>query len=92
MNIDFQFINQILVVLINLIGIWLVFWVCSADKKGTLNKGFILLLIPNLLWIDFYNFASLIDQNYLSLLFIKLTFAFTFIFFIRSYYFFIIWF
>ena len=55
MDIDFQIINKISVIIINLVGIWLVFWVYYNGKKKTLNRGFIFLLIPNLLWINLIN-------------------------------------
>ncbi len=92
MNADLQIINKIVVVILNLVGIWLVFWVYSSDRKKALNKGFALLLVPNLLWVDFYSLASLANRYDLSLLFTRLTFASAAIFFIGFYYFFIIWF
>ncbi len=92
MALDLQVINKILVLIINLIGIWLIFWVYSADRKKILNRGFALLVIPNLLWIDLYNLAFLTNQSDLTLLLTRATFAFVFIFFISFYYFFIIWF
>lgn len=92
MDIDFNLVNKILVVLINLMALWLSFWVYSADKKNKINRGFSILVIPNLLWIDFYYTASIINDYYLSLFFTRLTFACAFIFFIGLYYFFVIWF
>jgi signal transduction histidine kinase len=92
MNIDFQLINKILVIFTNLLAVWLSFWVYLADKKSKTNRGFFILVIPNLLWIDSYYIASTINNIHLSLFLTRLTFAFTFIFFITLYYFFVIWF
>lgn len=89
---DFLVINKILIILTNFIGLWLVFWVYFADRKKDLNRGFALLVVPNLLWIDFYNLAFWANNYYLSLLFTRLLYSSVSIFFIGFYYFFVIWF
>src|SRR3989344_2986093 len=75
-----------------MVAIYLAFCVYRSDKSNIINKGFSLLILPNLLWIDFYNLAFLTNNSSLSLFFTRLTFASVFIFFIGFYYFFVIWF
>lgn len=84
--------NIIAVVFLNMAAIYLAFCVYRSDKSNMVNKGFSVLIVPNLLWIDFYNLAFLVNSSNLALLFTRLTFASVFIFFIGFYYFFVIWF
>ena len=93
MIIPFSYIlNIITIILLDLVGLYLSFWVYLSDRKKALNRGFPLFIIPNLLWINFYSLAFLLSDSNLSLLFTRLTFAAVFVFFIGFYYFFIIWF
>jgi len=84
--------NIVAVVFLNMSAIYLAFCVYRSDKSNIINKGFSLLILPNLLWIDFYNLAFLTSNSNLSLFFTRLTFSSVFIFFIGFYYFFVIWF
>ncbi len=83
--------NIALTGLLDLIGVYLAFWVYFANRKKALNRGFLLFILPNLLWINFYNLAFLVHDPKISLLFTRLTFTSVFIFFVGFYYFFIIW-
>lgn len=85
---DFQFINKIIVIVINLIGVWLLLWVYSSSKEKIFRQGFILLVVPNLLWINFYNLAFVVNNNVLSLFLVRLTFASAIIFLVVFYNFF----
>jgi hypothetical protein len=49
MILDFQFINKILILFINLTGTWLILWVYLADNKKIINRGFALFVTPVLL-------------------------------------------
>jgi signal transduction histidine kinase len=89
---DISLINSIIIFLINIIGIFMVFWVYFADKKGGLNRQFPFLVIGNLVWVDTYYFAFLMENPYWSLLLTRLTFSLTLIFCDIFFYFFIIWF
>ena len=92
MDFDFQIINKLLITAIDLFGIWLAFRVYSADKKNSLNRGFIFFIFFNLAWINFYNISFWVDQHDLSLLFTRLLYSSVNIFFIFFYYLFVIWF
>ena len=85
-------VNILILAILNLLGICLAFRVYWSNKSISVNKGFSLLILPNLLWIDFYNLAFLTSNSSLSLFFTRLTFSSVFIFFISFYYFFIVWF
>lgn len=55
--------NQIFVVLIDLIAIWLAFIVYSNNPKGKTNKIFALMTLFMLLWVNFAFFARLFSYN-----------------------------
>lgn len=90
MNFDFYLINKILVVLINLIGISLALWVFLSNRQAKINRGFILLVICNLSWINFFNLIYSVSTKETALLLLRLTFASALIFLTAAYYFFII--
>lgn len=85
-------VNKIAVISIDFIGIWLVLWVYFANRKEKINRGFSLMVLSILSWVTFYYLASLPSQQELASLWLRVAFASVLLFFISSYYFFIIWF
>lgn len=90
--INYFEINNYALVLIDIIGIWLAFWVYFANQKEKENKGFFLMVATILLWINFYHFAVLSTENALSVMFFRLAACSVFLFFIAYYFFVIKWF
>jgi hypothetical protein len=80
-------INQTFIFLINLIGIWLAFWVLFTDRKTRINQLFFLTTIFILFWVDFSFLSDLPSQVYHSLLWNRLIFGTVSLFFIVSYFF-----
>jgi len=85
--IDFFLISKIFILLIDIIGIWLAFWIYFANRKSRVNQLFFLLTIFILLWISFAHFANLSSETHQAILWTKLTFLAVFAFFISMYFF-----
>lgn len=81
--IELPIYNKILVFLIDLIGIWLAILVYRDNSKRILNKIFVFIVILMFLWVNFAYFARVIgpDLIYLSLLFLKIAWFVTPLFF-----------
>lgn len=90
--INYFEINNYALILIDIIGIWLAFWVYFANQKEKENKGFFLMVATILLWINFYHFAVLSTESSISLMFFKLAASSVFLFFIAYYFFIVKWF
>jgi len=86
--VNFSFLSQIFVFLINLIGIWLAFWVYLANRKVKINQLFFLITIFILLWITFAYTVNLPSLAHLALFWSKLGFGAVTLFFISAYFFF----
>lgn len=81
-------LNTILVVLIDLLGLFLAFWVYWTNRSGKVNRGFFLMVVFILAWVTFYYLA----QYSLSTLWFRLSAASVFLFFIAYYFFIVRWF
>jgi hypothetical protein len=81
--IEFLLVNKILIFFINAIALWLAFLVYRNNPKGKINKLFILMAVSMLSWVNFAFFARIVGQNqiYYSLLFIKIAWFVTPLFF-----------
>jgi signal transduction histidine kinase len=79
--------ENIIVILINLLGLFLASWVYFDNRKQKINQIFALLVFLTLLWIDFGCFANLTEEKGLALLFIRLTFAIASFWFVVYYFF-----
>ena len=88
--IEINFIEEIIVILINLIGFWLAFWVLSANKRERLNQWFTLMTLFVILWVDFAFLANKINENFLSTIFYRLNWGAVILSLISSFYFYII--
>jgi len=80
-------INKIFIILLNIVGLWLGLWVLYSNKKSRVNQMFFLLTIFNLLWITFAFFALLPSQISHALLWRRLAFGASSLFFIPAYFF-----
>lgn len=87
--IDYLSVNNSILILIDLFGVWLAFWVYSADRKKEENRRFFLMVVAIISWISFYHLAVLSLDRVLSLTLFKLAGCSVFLFFI-AYYFFVI--
>ena len=81
--IELPIYNKILVLLIDIIAAWLVFFVYQEGPKKKLNRIFIFMAASMFIWVNFAYLARIIgrDQIYLSLLFLKIAWFVTPLFF-----------
>jgi signal transduction histidine kinase len=87
--IDFFFINKILILLVNTIGVWLALWVYFANPKAKLNKLFTLMIVLALSWITLCYLSGISVSNLrLSIFLGKLAYGITALFLIPFYFFF----
>ncbi|MCK4781355.1 hypothetical protein KAS79_00300 [Candidatus Parcubacteria bacterium] len=85
---DLALIHKIIVMLIDAIGLWLAFWVLSANRKSKVNQMFFLMTIFILLWITLCYFSGTLIHNLeLSLFLGRLAYGTTILFFIPFYFF-----
>ncbi len=85
-------LEEILIAVITIVGMWLAFWVYFTNKKEKLNQWFAIMTFLVILWADF-SFLGYNTRNIFSaLLFYRLNFVFVSLFSIASFYFFIIYF
>ena len=90
--IDIDLIENIIVILINLIGLWMGFWVFSANKKEKLNQWFFVMTFFAVLWVDSAFFGYNANETFLATFFYKLNFFSVCLFLISSYYFYVVYF
>jgi len=72
---NFALVQKIIVILIDILGVYLGFWVYFANRKSKVNRFFTLLTLFILLWISFAYFASISNQFKQALLWRRLAFA-----------------
>lgn len=79
----FIFWNKILVFLIDAVGICLGVWVFLSNPKGKLNRLFAWLIVFMMFWVNFAFFARELGgrNNFLSLLYVKIAWTVTPLFF-----------
>ena len=80
-------IEQIIVLLINIIGIWLALWVYSINKKEKTNQWFLIATFFLLLWVDFAFLGTNAKEIGEALLWYKLNGGMVLLFLISFYYF-----
>lgn len=87
MTVDLFIINKILVVLIDIIAISLGYWVYFSDPKRKLNEVFVGMVFFMMLWVNFAYLARAVGESnpYLVLLFLKIAWFATPLFFILLY-------
>ncbi|OGZ67918.1 MAG: hypothetical protein A3D35_03140 [Candidatus Staskawiczbacteria bacterium RIFCSPHIGHO2_02_FULL_34_9] len=81
-------LNTIFIVLLNLLGVYLSFWVYWANRTEKMNRGFSIMVATILSWVDFYYLAQYGNSTFLF----RLATASVFFFFIAYYFFTIRWF
>lgn len=89
---DFSFINQTFIFLIISIGLWIAFWVLWSNTKARLNQMFFMMTVFILLWITFAFFSSATDQPSQALIWRRLAFGSSSLFFVPAYYLFVVYF
>ena len=89
MIIELPIYNKILVVLIDLVGIWLGGTVYQHNRKGKLNRIFIGMIILMFVWINFAYLARLVGENNIlwSLIFLRIAWFATPLLFVLLYFF-----
>ncbi len=90
MSIDL--LEKIIVILINLTGFWMAYWVWSDNKKEKLNQWFALMTFFVILWVDFALLANKTENGSLSTLFYRLNDGCVNLFLISAFYFYVIYF
>ncbi len=80
--------NKLLIILIDLIGIWLAFLVYRNNSKEKINKIFLVMVGLMFAWVNFAYFARLVgeDQIALSSLFLKIAWFATPLLFVFLYF------
>ena len=92
MDIDFLLINKLLIFLTISTCLWVSSWVLLSDKKARLNQAFFLMTVCILFWVTFAYLASLSDQFSNALMWRRLAFGFSSLFFIPAYFLFVVYF
>ena len=90
--INVDLIENIIVVLINLIGLWMAFWVFNADKKEKLNQWFFAMTFFVVLWVDFAFLGYKANEIFLATFFYRLNFFAVALFLVSFYYFYVVYF
>ena len=85
-------IEEIVVILINLIGFWLAFWVYSADRKKRLNQWFAIMTFFVVLWVDFAFLGYKAREDFWAAIFYRLNWGSVALFLISAFYFYILYF
>lgn len=85
-------VNNIIIILIDLISVFLALWVLLANPRKKANRGFFLMVISILSWITFYHFASSLQYRTISQTLFRLANGSVFLFFITYYFFIVRWF
>lgn len=80
--------EQLLVAIINLIGIWLAIWVYYSDNKKELNRWFTLMTIFVLGWVDFAFLGTMFTEHALG--FYRVNFGFVALFILAFYNFYVL--
>ena len=86
--IDFFFLNKILILLVDTLGIWLGFWVYLSNRKARTNQWFTLMIVFALSWITLCYFSGILTNNLGFSLFLgRLAYGAAILFFIPFYFF-----
>lgn len=87
-EILFSFLNNLIfVVLLNIFGFWLIFWVYFSNRKEKINQLFLLMMTPIILWTDFNYVGNTTNIFHISIIFKRLDLATVCVFFIFVYFF-----
>ena len=85
--INYFLINQTFIILIDIIGLWIAFWVYFSKRRAKINQVFFLMTLFILLWITFAHLSNLPSQVNLALFWNRLIFATVSLFFVTAYFF-----
>jgi signal transduction histidine kinase len=87
--IDFLFLNKLLIITINILGIWLGLFVYLNNRKSKINQLFLLMMLLSLLWVTLCYFSGSMTNNLeLSLFLARSAYGATILFVIPFYLFF----
>ncbi len=84
---EVEFYQNILVFLLNLFGVFLLGVVWFSDSERTIKRIFSGLSLSMFTWVNFAHFARIIDNPDLTMLFLRIAWFITPIFFLLIYYF-----
>ena len=84
--------EKIIVVLINLVGFWLIFWVYITNKKEKLNQWFAAMTFFVVLWVDFAFLGYRATDIYSATIFYRINLGAVSLFVISFFYFYVIYF
>ena len=85
--LDIHLIHKIFIFLINVIGVYLCFFVYSDNPRSKISKFFVLMMASMFFWVDFAYLARIMSNVQLSLIFLKIAWFVTPLFFIFLYFF-----
>ncbi len=91
-NFFFSDFRNIVITIIDLVGVFLAFWVYASNPKEKTTRGFLFMVFSILSWITFYHFASMQKYEGSSLLLFRFANGSVFLFFISYYFFIVRWF
>ena len=86
---NYSLINSVIVVLVNIIGVWLAILVYGSDRKSKINQLVIYWITSSLLYIDFGYLSEINNLVEFSLLLKRIRFAAVCCFFVSGYFFYI---
>lgn len=89
---DINYIEKIIIVSINLIGILLALWVYFANQKEKLNQWFVVMTASIVFWVNFSFFGFSAKDNFLATIFYRLNFTAVSLFLLSFFYFYVIYF
>ncbi len=89
---NYLIIYNFIVILIDILGIWLAFWVYYKGRGRKVNLGLSFMIITLLSWITFYHFASSTHEPSVSLLLFRVSGGSVCLFLIAYYFFIVRWF
>ena len=82
---SFFLINTIFVFLINIISIWLGFWVYLSNRKAKINQIFFLMTLFVIAWISSAYFCNFLAQDYFARLWARIGYGAGSLFFLSLY-------
>ena len=84
MLLESTILGKFIILFINVLGIWLSFWVYSSNKRLRANQAFILTALFALLWVDFAYFARILPVEH-ALVSLRIAYGVTPLFFVGFY-------
>jgi len=86
------YIEKIVVLLIDLVGLWLIFWVYKANRKERTNQSFAIMTFFVILWVNFSFLAFKESDAYLGTIYYRINWSSVSLFLVSAFYFYVVYF